>query len=156
MALGERVKVVYVVYKEAIASYHEVVMLRHNLSKETDRTQEEICSRECVFDTELESSASFVRQQMLLVFIYIPSDMLLCRLGFRVREGGPFPLPCLILCFPPTFLCYLVAFCSNGISDDGATCGKWPITDFGEMIVLVFLYSIFSALVGVCRNRGNE
>ena len=54
------------------------------------------------------------------------------------------------------FRCYLVALSSTGVLDGGATSGIWPVTDFGEMIVQVFLCSIFSALVGVYRNRGNE
>jgi len=73
-----------------------------------------------------------------------------------MREDGPCSLPCLLLCFPSMFRCYLVALSSTGVLDGGATSGIWLVTDFGEMIVQVFLCSIFSALVGVYRNRGNE
>jgi hypothetical protein len=54
MALREGIKVAYM---EAVAFYYDAVVLPQNLSKENDRTQEGICSRDCVFDCELESSA---------------------------------------------------------------------------------------------------
>jgi len=86
-------------------------MLPQNLSKETHRTQDAIYFVVCVFDSELESSASVVRQGKLLVFIFTVGYAVVSA-GFWVREGGLFPLPCLILCFPPRFRCYLIAFCS--------------------------------------------
>jgi len=56
-----------VVYKGTVAHCYEVVMLPHNLSKETDRTQDAVYSGVCVFYYELESSASVVCQRLLLV-----------------------------------------------------------------------------------------
>jgi hypothetical protein len=48
---------VKVLYKETVAFYSEVVMLLRSLSKRSDRAQEEICSGECFYVSELESSA---------------------------------------------------------------------------------------------------
>jgi hypothetical protein len=56
--------------------------------------------------------------------------------GFQVREGDPFLLPCLILCFPRRLPCCLVAFWSFGVLAEGAPSGVWPVRDFREMIVL--------------------
>jgi hypothetical protein len=41
----------------------------------------------------------------------------------------------------------LDSVCSFGVLDEGAPSGIWPVRDFGEVIVLVFLLSIFSAQV---------
>jgi len=85
-----------VVYKEVVAFYYEVVMLPQNLSKLANRTEDAIYSGVCVFDSELESSASVVRQRMLFVFIFTVGYVVVSA-GFRVREGGPFLFPCLVL-----------------------------------------------------------
>jgi hypothetical protein len=77
LALRERIKVVH---KEAVSFYCKVVVLPQNLSKENGRTQEEIYSRDCVIDSELESSASVVRQPWLLVFIFA--------VGYAVVSAG--------------------------------------------------------------------
>ena len=87
---------------------------------------------------------------------YLPSDMLVVSAGVSGARRRSVSLVVFNIVFPLNFRCYLVAFCSIGVMDDEAMSSIWAVTDFVEMIVLVFLSSISSALVGVYSNRGNE
>ena len=67
--------------------------------------------------------------------------------GIPGARRRPLSLALFNIVFSTEAALLLGSVCSFGVLDEGAPSGILPVRDFGEVIVLVFLLSIFSAQV---------